>query len=73
MPRSRALQRHHRERVINNRLAIIRTAYGGRYGLTRGPGVLDKDHLTDCSCCGCKPHRYGPKRRYGGRVSLEGW
>ena len=70
MPRSRAEQRHHRERVIANRLKLIRSAFHG-WGLTRGPGMLSKDHLTNCSCFMCKPHKHLPARRYGGRVEVD--
>lgn len=62
--RTEAERRHHRARVIHNRMKLILNALGGGWGLgNRGPGALDKDHLTNCSCWMCKPHKHEPKVR----------
>lgn len=64
MSRSVAERRHHRDRVISKRLGLIATRFGGQYGLgRRGAGSLAKDHLTNCSCWLCKPHKHEPKDR----------
>lgn len=65
MPRSRAEQRHHRARVIAARVQLVRSVQGDR-PLPRGPGALSKDHLTNCSCLACRPHRL-ERRRFAQR------
>lgn len=60
-------ERHHRKRVIENRLRFIRES-GWRYGLgRRGPGSLSKDHLTNCSCPACSSERVINQHRKHGR------
>lgn len=62
--RTEAGRRHHRARVIRNRLRVIKQEFQERWGLgKRGPGSLNKDHLTNYSCFYCRPHRYRPKVR----------
>lgn len=59
MNRSAAERRHHRSRVIRNRLKLIENAFNGNWGLGKaGPGGLDKDHLTNCSCWACGGQHY---------------
>lgn len=69
--RSEAERRHHRERVINNRLDIINNVFGSWGFGNKGVGVLDKDHLTDCSCIHCQPHKYEPKVRDNSWLDYE--
>jgi hypothetical protein len=72
MGRSQAELRHHRERVIANRLRIIRDVFGGRYGLQhRGPGQLHKDHLCQCSCVVCGGFHYRDERAKRNRYDVE--
>lgn len=56
-------ERHHRERVIENRMRVIRDVFGGNWGLrNRGPGSLHKDHFTNCSCIACRNYVDGKRR-----------
>lgn len=56
-------ERHHRQRVIENRLRVSRDVFGGNWGLQeRGPGSLDKDHFTNCSCIACRNYLDGKRR-----------
>ena len=58
----RSVRRHHRERVIRRRVAIIRNvfapAYPERHRELSRPGILDKSHLTDCACWMCHGEGY---------------
>ena len=69
--RTEAERRHHRERVIENRLDIIRNIYEQPELEARGRGRFDKDHLTNCSCFCCKPHKHLPKTRGKGWLKFE--
>jgi len=62
--RSEAERRHHRQRVIRNRLkAVLNTWHDYRDGpYTRHPGLLDKDHLANCSCIVCGGEHYREHR-----------
>lgn len=72
MNRTEAERRHHRERVIDNRLDIIHNVFGIDWGFgNKGPGALDKDHLTNCSCWACQPQRSEPRVRDNAWLEYE--
>lgn len=60
---SRALRRHHRERVIAKRAAAADAVYGGRQRFVQPEGALaDNQYWLGCNRAGCRcchPHKHG--------------